>query len=160
MIQELNSVLIQYETSPRLLRWQWHGPVSDRLVMEGLGELLRFAQPRRPYYWLADVSNMAPIGANAQQWLNDTWLPRFVHLKGTRLAIILPQNIHNQLVLETMLASPRYGGTCDIQYFSDTLAALDWLVDANDSHVSYLEEEWQKAIASSGQLDHFSGYNF
>jgi len=160
MIQALDSVLIQYTTSPRLLRWQWHGPVTDQLVITAFDTLLKFARPRQPYYWLADVSNMSPIGTNAQQWLNETWLPHFSRLRGTKLAIILPQNIHNQLVLETILSNPRYGGTCDVQYFSDTASALDWLVDGNDFCLAAIESEWSKAIETSGIVGRFNSSDF
>ena len=160
MIHALNSVLIQYSSSPRLLRWQWHGPVTDQLVMVEFDALLRFARPRQPYYWLSDVSNMAPIGSTAQQWLNETWLPHFSRLRGTKLAIILPTNVHNQLVLENVLANPRYGGSCEIQYFSDTAAALDWLVDGDDTYLNILEEEWQRGAQAVGLPDESNGATF
>lgn len=160
MIQKLDSVLIQYIPSPRLLRWQWHGPVADQLVITAFDALLKFARPRQPYYWLADVSNMAPIGIDAQRWLDETWLPHFSRLRGTKLAIVLPRNMHNQLILENILANPRYGGTCDIQYFSDTASALDWLVDGNDESLISLEQEWSSAIESAGITHRFDASDF
>lgn len=143
MFFAFDSLLVQVEPSLQLIRWEWQGAISLAGFQQAFSELMRCAATYGVTRWLADVSHMAPVGPDEQQWLSETWLEQFVALNASHIAVMLPVTVHNQLVLEALIADGRRQSSADVQFFSDIPAALDWLTSAAPL-AHQLEQQWQQ----------------
>lgn len=85
---------------------------------------------------------MPSVGTDEQAWLSEAWLTRFAELGVDRIAIIQPINLHNQLVLESILTDGRRYLRAEVQFFSDVPAALDWLA-SSPVQAQQLEQQWE-----------------
>ncbi|UYZ61932.1 hypothetical protein [Hymenobacter weizhouensis] len=99
--------------------------------------------------WLADIAHLPLVSIDEQAWLSDVWLPQFAGLAVRTVALILPLGLHNQLVLESVLADSRRYPCAEIQFFSDIPAALDWLT-GSALLAEQLERQWEQAHPDSG----------
>jgi hypothetical protein len=144
MIRNLDSLCLQFIPELQLLRWEWRGPMSLRLFQIALGELLIFSIQQESSCWLVDLAAMPPLGLDEQEWLSELWLPCAKFLPLRHLALVLPFNLHNQLIIESVVHDGRQYFNARTQFFSDTAAALDWLT-GSDALITNLEHEWQAA---------------
>ncbi|RSK49450.1 STAS/SEC14 domain-containing protein [Hymenobacter rigui] len=141
-----NSLLTQLEPSLQILRWDWHGSMTTSSFQAAFEKLLQYSRQQHVKRWLADVSHLPLVGTDEQAWLSENWLPRFAALQIREIALVLPVNLHNQLVVESVLADGRRHIRAEIQFFSDVPAALDWLTAGNDDMVEQMEQEWQHRL--------------
>ncbi|MCA8832275.1 hypothetical protein [Hymenobacter pini] len=146
MVRTFNSLLTQWAPSLRLLRWDWQGPLTDTAFQLAFNRLLVQSQQLRVTRWLADVSHVPIVGSDEQAWLSETWLPGFAELPVRTVALVLPTNLHNQLVVESILADGRRLAQAEVQFFSDVVSALDWLTGADEQAAEQVEQEWQRAV--------------
>ena len=145
MVQVFNSLQIQLEPTLQLLRWDWAGPMYTTGMSAAFERLLIYSRQYQVRRWLADVSNLPLVSTDEQAWLSEFWLPQFMALPIRALALVLPINLHNQLVVESLLADGRRQFRADVQFFSDIPAALDWLTPTAPV-AEQLENEWQRAL--------------
>lgn len=143
------SLYLQSEPSLHLLRWEWHGPVTPGNFRSAFEQLLASSHQYRATGWLADVAHMPMVSIDEQIWLSDVWLPQFVALPVRTVALLLPISLHNQLVVESLLADGRRHTRLKIQFFSDIPAALDWLTNSAVL-AEELGQRWDQAHLSSG----------
>ena len=136
-----NSLFLHYDTGLRLLRWQWHGPIHVAEFQAAFYYLMELSGKEKVRRWLIDTTDMPVVGIDEQAWLSETWLPLFAKLQVTDIAIILPSSLHNQLVVETILADGQRYDCGEIQFFSDVTSALDWLTNSSGRGPE-LELEW------------------
>jgi len=123
-------------------------PVFER----AFEQLLVCSDKYRIRKWLADVSRIPLVGTDEQAWLSEIWLPRFMPLQVRTVALVLPVSLHNQLVVESVLADGRRQVRADVQFFSDVHSALDWLTISADALMLQLEQEWQEAMRKPGAV--------
>lgn len=145
MVYRFSDVTALYDTDLRLLRWQWVGSFSDEVFQEAMQQLVQLTQHLHPYRWLADTSSLPAVSPATQQWLSSEWLPNYQKLHIQMLAVLLPSDLHNQLALENLVATARPAARCDMQYFSDALAALDWLALLDEEYAARLQRQWRAA---------------
>lgn len=138
-----DSLLLHHDQGLRLLRWQWQGALSPEQFRTAFYYLLEISEKQRIRRWLADTAGMPLVGIDEQAWLSETWLPLFAQLQVSDVAIILPTSVHNQLVIETVLADGQRYECGEIQFFSDAVSALDWLTNSSGRGPE-LELEWQQ----------------
>ena len=96
--------------------------------------------------WLIDSASLPPIGPDEQAWFSDLWLPCAEHLGLRHLALVLPGDVHNQLIIESAITDGQRYVKANIQFFSDTLSALDWLT-GSPKLMHDMELEWNAAQA-------------
>jgi hypothetical protein len=143
MLHQLDSIRFQYDISTRMLRWQWHGTLDLNKFEQAFNFMLSFSRQYKVTRWLADTSDMPLVGIDEQTWLSETWLPQFVALDVIRIGLVLPLGLHNVLVVEHLMNDAQHYTPSNVQFFSDTLAALDWLTNSAP-HIEQLEREWQQ----------------
>ena len=148
MMYRLPCITALYDTNLRLLCWQWIGSFNDAEFQHSLLQLLQLTQHLHPYRWMADVSVLPAVSPAMQQWLSNEWLPHYRKLHIQMLAILLPSDLHNQLALENLVADANPSARCDMQYFSDALAALDWLTLMDEDYTAQLQQQWLVATAN------------
>ncbi|GGF16836.1 hypothetical protein [Hymenobacter cavernae] len=123
------------------MRWQWQGPLSLLRFQMALERLLLFSRQNKARQWLVDISKMPPLGNDEQAWLSQRWVAQFARCGIQNLALMLPDDLHNQLAMEHVLDSGRCYTQVNVQFFGDFPAALDWLSKSSDD-VQRLEHEW------------------
>ncbi|WP_345116841.1 hypothetical protein [Hymenobacter algoricola] len=126
-----------------LLRWQWRGSLDLDKFIKSFDYLAAFSQQHKVTRWLADTSDMPLVGIDEQVWLGEQWLPQFVELGVKKIGLVLPLSLHNVLVVEHLMFDAQHYTPSNVQFFSDTLAALDWLTDSAP-RIGMLEQEWQQ----------------
>lgn len=146
MIRILDSICIQFYPRLRLLRWAWHGPMSLPRFQLALDELMVFSVQQGANRWLIDSASLPPVGLDEQEWLSGAWLPSAERLGLRHLALILPADIHNQLIVENVIGDGQRYVKANVQFFSDTPTALDWLT-GSAALMQDLELEWHAAHA-------------
>lgn len=146
MIHASTSLATQWAPALHLLRWDWQAPLSAAGFQAAFNRLLLQSRQLRVTRWLADVSQAPVVGFEEQAWLSETWLPAFAELPVRTVALVLPASLHNQLVVENVLADGRRLVQAEIQFFSDVVSALDWLTESDEQLAGQVEREWQRTI--------------
>ncbi|MBT9393125.1 hypothetical protein KLP40_08110 [Hymenobacter sp. NST-14] len=144
MVYASDSLRIQLEPTLRLLRWAWASSLPAAGIPAAFAQLLVCSRQHHVRRWLADLSSLPLVSTDEQAWLSEVWLPQFVRLPIRTLALVLPVNLHNQLVVESLLADGRRLVRADVQFFSDLPGAIDWLTPSAAA-AEGLEREWQGA---------------
>ncbi|MBX0292704.1 STAS/SEC14 domain-containing protein [Hymenobacter sp. HSC-4F20] len=143
MFFEFGCLWVHVEPTLRLLRWEWKETVSSEDFQVAFKSLLAYSNSHQVKNWLADISHMPSVGTDEQAWLSETWLEQFAALGIEHIAFIQPVNLHNQLVLESVLTDGRRYLRTEVQFFSDILAALDWLTPS-PCQAEHLEQQWKE----------------
>ncbi|WP_303309417.1 hypothetical protein [Hymenobacter sp. BT730] len=152
MIFTRKSLYLQYHEPLKLLRWQWQGALSLSRFQEAFQELLFITLHYDVQRWMADTRGLPPLGPQEQAWLSEEWLPEFgLNTAVHHLALILPDSLHNQLVLESALHEAHQYDCGLIQFFSCAPAALDWLAHS-PGEAEMLEHQWQVSIGARKQV--------
>lgn len=146
MTHASNFLTTQWAPSLNLLRWNWQAPLSAAGFRAAFNRLLLQSRQLRVTRWLADVSHAPVVGFEEQAWLSEAWLPDFAELPVRTVALVLPTNLHNQLVVENVLSDGRRLMRAEIQFFSDVVSALDWLTNSDEQVAGQVEQEWQRII--------------
>ncbi|SNC77348.1 hypothetical protein SAMN06265337_3931 [Hymenobacter gelipurpurascens] len=147
MVGVFGSLCVQVAPQGQLLRWKWQDAASYESFQQSFELIVAASRDHSVTQWLADLSTMSPLGINEQQWLSENWLVQFAALGIHRIALIEPNSLHNQLVIESVLADGRRYTHADIQFFADVPAALDWLTMSDAGVIETLEQEWQAVLA-------------
>ncbi|TGE19639.1 hypothetical protein [Hymenobacter elongatus] len=114
-----------------------------------LKHIVDLVQDCQVHHCLLDLHGLPDISIEDQVWLTINWLPRILRQYARQVALVLPAAHHyNQMVVEGLLKIGRPFITFEVQFFSDTHAALDWLTNSTEQ-VDKLEQEW-----SATQLHH------
>ncbi|MCA8833381.1 hypothetical protein [Hymenobacter pini] len=115
----------------RLLRmWRPAEPTAAQVpvILEAILAGIERHQARQ---LLLNMHRLPPLDPAVQQWLYTNWLPRLRRSGITRLAVLLPMELHNRMMTEgLLLASTRASLPYEVQYFTELPAALEWLFDA------------------------------
>lgn len=144
MICNLDSLCLQFYPKLRLMRWEWRGPMSLGRFQLAFSRMLVFASQHTPNRWLIDLATMPPLGIDEQEWLSEMWLPCAQNLSLRHLAVVLPNSLHNQLVIENVIQDGRQYFNANMQFFADSTTGLDWLTGSAQLMLD-LEREWQAA---------------
>ncbi|RYU78927.1 hypothetical protein [Hymenobacter persicinus] len=128
-----------------LLRWKWRGSIDLIKFSQALDYLADFSQQHHVTRWLADTSDMPLVGIDEQVWLGEEWLPRFVRLGVSKIGLVLPLSLHNVLVIEHLMVDTQRYTPANLQFFSDSLAGLDWLTDSSPQ-IMALEQQWEQSV--------------
>ncbi|MBC6610278.1 hypothetical protein H8B15_05070 [Hymenobacter sp. BT507] len=146
MIYRFPCVTVLFDANLRLLWWKWVDASKDVAFKEVFEQLLQLSDELKPFRWLADVSSLPAVSLIHQHWLSESWLPQYRRLHIQALAILLPSSLHNQLALENLVDNALPTTHCDMQYFTEVLAALDWLALMDEECAAQLHRQWLAAV--------------
>jgi hypothetical protein len=144
MILTLPAIRAQFFANTSLLRFQWNttqtGRQSFRKGMESVAQVIEQYKVRQT---LVDMNGLPSLTLDDQFWVASTWLPRVAKGAVERVALVLPtRNMYNQLVVEGMVRTGRHFMPYDIQFFSNTGEAADWLIGDQPPMLAALHSEW------------------
>jgi hypothetical protein len=123
--------IIRYNRRLRLLRL-WRRELHDaQQLPDVLTAMLAGVARHKAQQLLLNLQKLPPLTLALQEWLQTTWLPQLRRSGIRRLAVLLPSDVYNMMVVEGLLwTSTRHTLPYEVQYFTETSAALDWLSDA------------------------------
>ena len=124
-------LIIRYNCRLRLLRL-WRRDLPDaRQLPDVLAVMLAAVARHNARQLLLNLQKLPPLDLMLQEWLQSTWLPQLRRSGIRRLAVLLPSDVYNMMVVEGLLwTTTRHTLPYEVQYFTETAAALDWLSDA------------------------------
>jgi hypothetical protein len=127
---QFDSLVLFHDPALRLLYHRWQGQHNMHRFRPAVeyvqGLLRRYAIES----WVIDLNGLPNLGLEDQVWLSDEVLPAVAPLLDLRqLALVLSPNMYNQLAAESILHSGSRQLNFDVQFFSDSIAALDWLIN-------------------------------
>ena len=143
IFNQIPSLLLQEDAELRLLRVRWTGGRNMQAFREAASRFVELAQQRGTLRILLELNEQPDVPVYDQLWLSTTLLPRALKLPVQQLVVILSgSRIYNRHVLESLLAQFQHQIRCDIQFFAQPDAALDWLTN-NSPRVPELLAEWE-----------------
>jgi SpoIIAA-like len=124
-------LIFRYNSRLSLLRL-WRGEMqSTAQLVNALNTLLAAVRRHQARQLLLNMQQLPPFDQTLQEWLQTNWLPRLRRSGIHRLALLLPQDVYNRMVIEGLLwNSTRKVLPYEVQYFTELEAALDWVSDA------------------------------
>ncbi|SNR60656.1 hypothetical protein [Hymenobacter mucosus] len=154
MILTLTNLRTQYDPDLSFVRLQWH---SAQPGMAGFQQSLNLVaclvEQGTVHDALIDLHGLPNIGLEDQFWLATNWLPRVSVPAVQRAALVLPpSNSYNQLVVESLIRTGRHFMHYDIQFFTTSIDALDWLFHEKPCTQEHLDTEWKEPKQVSAGL--------
>lgn len=135
-------LILRYNTRLELLRiWRRNLEDAEQLttVLDVMLNAIGRYQARQV---LLNLQKLPPFSLGLQEWLQRNWLPRLRRTGIQRLAVLLPIDVYNMMVVEGLLwSSTRQDLPYEVQYFSETAAVLDWLTNAE---LPSTDQDWAR----------------
>lgn len=152
------SLQVQHDEPLSLLRMGWTGGPYSATLREAAMRFVELADQLSSERVLLDLNQLFDLPVYDQLWISATLLPRGLRLPVRQVVVALPESNHyNRQVLEFLLR--QYQNMrhllayppCDIQFFGQADAALDWLTD-DSPRVADLLAEWAQALPQAEEL--------
>ncbi|GAB2772649.1 hypothetical protein HNQ93_000797 [Hymenobacter luteus] len=125
-----------------MLRFWWPEAVESFQVASLLTDVLKTVRRYQAHQLLLDLRQIPLLDAESQRWVEASWLPRLRSCSLRRLALLLPTDTYNRLVVESLLwVSAHESLPYEVQYFTELPAALDWLTN---SEVATADADWPR----------------
>ncbi|GAB3827890.1 hypothetical protein [Hymenobacter jeollabukensis] len=125
-----DSLVLFHDPALRLLYHRWRGQHNMHRFRPAVEFVQHLLHQHAIESWVIDLNGLPNLGLEDQIWLSDEVLPTLAPLTHLRqLALVLSPNVYNQLAAETLLHQGQHHLRFDIQFFSDSVAALDWLIN-------------------------------
>ncbi len=148
MILNFHYIRAQYEPAVSLLRSQFcRAPASLASFQRSMNSVAQLLDQQTVTESMLDLHGLPDLSLDKQFWVAAHWLRRVSVPSLRHVAIVLPADgLYNQMVIETLHRAGRHFIRYEIQFFSDTMMALDWLLSFHDPAVqAALEQEWSAA---------------
>ena len=145
ILSRYDNLAIQYDEALSLLRFQWRNPYSLEQYREAIGHTATLMRDFRIKRVITDMRGLPTLTMGDQIWLATSWFPQVVkqELEFGAL-IVLDNHLYNQMVAESVIFLSRSFIKFDLQYFSDSSSALDWVTQSSAS-IPALQQEWEAA---------------
>lgn len=144
MFIHIPGLRVQFIEKISLLRIQWD--VNWHQLHEFRGALRAVAQmvgEQRIRQFVIDMNGLPSLSLDDQLWLGTQWLPEVSSHGAELVALVLPTtNMYNQMVVEGLIRASRHFIDYDIQFFSDPVEGLDWLISDYPEQIEKMEGEW------------------
>jgi hypothetical protein len=138
---EFPMIKVQYAPEVALLRAGWQPGQPLTRFPEALRLLMKFSRRHTVKNWLVDMQGLPQIGPQELDWIRQQWFPAMATTPVEDLLLILPSDLHNELVAITPLHDNSIKPSFAIHYFSDCQGALHYLSEQQHL-VDQLHEEW------------------
>lgn len=104
----------------------WKTFTTPQELKDGLNKGLELVEEKNISNWIADVSSLGVVGEEEQKWSNENWFPRALKEGIKRMAVIVSDDIFNQMSVEEIMQNvPQMNFTS--KYFSNVEEAREWI---------------------------------
>lgn len=121
-----STATVIYHKDLSMIQYIWRGHVSSSEYRKALDKILRIARKEKATYWLSDQTHATTLDLTDQHWTTDVWMPKIFKTQLRKLAILLPHDIYNNMVLEDFIQQAEGRCPFEIQFFSDAESAIEW----------------------------------
>lgn len=117
---------ISYDKQAKFIELHWTASPTSFELAEALNKALEVVETHHITNWLGDVRHMGAISPDDQTWINHEWFPKLLAAGIRKMAVIVGDDIFNQMSVETIMSRVDSIGFTS-QYFPDTAPASLWL---------------------------------
>ena len=143
IIQEIPCVMLQYDAAARFVRASWRPDAPLERFTGALEQIMEFSRQRGVEQWLMNIDWLPPLGPSEQEWILAGWFPAMAHTAVRHLALVLPLDLHNQMVAVTPMHLPGLAMSFELHFFADDASAFAWLLDQAPNRET-LWQEWEQ----------------
>jgi len=120
---------IFFDASLNAVVMEWNGYATSNQFREGTELMLNTLIQNNCSKVLADIEDMAIIGTEDQQWLQDNFLPRAIKFGFKIIAIITPTSYFNKVAVESV-SYKIDKEKLTINFFDSLEKGTEWLKNA------------------------------
>ncbi|RTQ53629.1 hypothetical protein EJV47_02515 [Hymenobacter gummosus] len=125
-----DSLVLFHDPALRLLYHRWQGQHNMHRFRPAIEHVQKLLREQAIESWVVDLNGLPNLGLEDQIWLSDEVLPAVAPLTSLRqLALVFSPNMYNQLAAESILDHGQRHLNFDVQFFTDSSAALEWLIN-------------------------------
>ena len=117
---------IEIEQDKSLLILTWHGFANSEEYREAQNKALSLSRQYNIHCWISNMKDMKAIRQADQDWSVNEWLPQFLALNIRKWAIIISDDMFNQMAMSSMMGKMRPHLTHPVEYFQDLNTAKNW----------------------------------
>lgn len=137
-------LFVQCDGELDVVRAAWVGGRNMRGFREAFSKLQKLLAQRGVGRVLLDLNTLPEISVYDQLWLSTVFMPSVLILPLRQVVIALsPKNVYNHQVVEGLLLAAHLLIRCDIQFFAQPDAGMQWLTDYSP-HLADLQREWSQ----------------
>jgi hypothetical protein len=141
LISNILDFSLQYDEPLGLLRVEWASGADMRNFRASTEQLLQLSYQLGVRNMLLNVNTFPDISVYDQVWLGKYWKVTTVQTNLERLVLVIHRRrVHNQLALDSLIATARPSIRFDIQYFPQLVSGLHWLSDYSERLPALLAE--------------------
>ena len=118
---------IEIEQDKDLLLLTWHGFANSEDFREARNKSLQFARQYGVTRWVSNMKEMKAIRQADQDWSVTEWLPQFLALDRQKWAIVISDDMFNQMAMSNMMSKIRPQLSHPVEYFQDLNSAKNWV---------------------------------
>jgi hypothetical protein len=119
-------LVLQYNDQEKYTAASWqHFPLSDEF-RAGMDQIIRVMEEKKIGKVLTDTRKMGAISPDDQDWSINDWLPRAFAAGYRRIAIVISEDIFNQMSVEDIMSRVE-GVDFVTKYFPSLEAGRQWL---------------------------------
>ena len=118
---------IEIEPARKLLILTWHGFANSEEFRDARTTAVHLSRQFGVSKWLSNMKDMKAIRQADQEWSVKEWLPQFQQLNMEKWALIISDDMFNQMAMSSMMSKIRPQLTFPVEYFQDINAAKNWL---------------------------------
>ena len=143
ILPQVDQLVVQHDPDLRFMRFQWLDATRKR-VRPALRHGRNLVRDYQPIHALVDLRGLPDLSIDDQLWMTGHWFPVVAAQALRQAALVLPTATHNQMAVESLLWVSRHLLRFEVQFFTDEVSALDWLLDSAEVAVA-LQQEWEYA---------------
>ena len=117
---------IEIEQENSLLIITWHGFANSEEYRETYNKAISLSRQLNVRRWVSNMKDMKAIRQADQDWTVNEWLPQFLNLKIQKFAIVIADDMFNQMAMSSMMGKMRTQLTLPVEYFQDLNTAKNW----------------------------------
>ncbi|CAN5919829.1 hypothetical protein BH24BAC1_BH24BAC1_25280 [soil metagenome] len=118
---------IYYDEARSLGKSEWNGFVSGEEYRESSLACLKLMKEKQVRFWVADDRNMRAIRLKDQEWTNTVLIPKILLTNLEKMALIVSNDMFNQIAVDSMIDKASDNLTFEIKYFNDLAAGEEWV---------------------------------
>ena len=117
---------IEIEQDKNLLILTWHGFANGEGFREARTTAVQLSKKYGINKWLSNMKDMKAIRQADQEWSTNEWLPTFLDLDIKKWAVVISDDMFNQMAMSSMMGKMRTRLTNPVEYFQDLNTAKNW----------------------------------
>ena len=116
-----------------------------------LKQIMDFSTRHDVHSWLMNIDWLPPLGPAEQEWILSGWFPAMAYTPVRHLALVLPLDLHNQMVAVTPMHLPGLAMSFELHFFADDASAFAWLLEQAPNREALWQEWTQSQLSIVGR---------